>query len=358
NFWNAAYFSKETSYLHFPTFHGELSADISFLFKTSSSSGVFLENLGIKDFIRIELSASNEVLFSFDVGNGPLAVKVTSAGALNDGRWHHVKAERNVKEASLSVDYYPPAVQKAPADGHIHLQLNSQLFVGGTASRQKGFLGCLRSLKLNGRPVDLEERARVTPGVMPGCPGHCSSYEGFCQNFGSCVEELRGFTCDCSLSPYTGTFCHKEVSAFFKPGTSVTYTFKEPYELIRNISAQSSSIYSDLTLKGENISLSFRTSQAPALLLYVNSYYRENMVILLNRHGHLELRYKLAHNKDAEDLATAGRNLANGQLHKLSIQRFGHSLSVQVDQHAKEDFNLTSDTEFNAIKSIVIGKVL
>lgn len=53
--WNAAYFDKETSYLHFPTFHGELNADISFLFKTPSSSGVFLENLGIKDFIRIEL---------------------------------------------------------------------------------------------------------------------------------------------------------------------------------------------------------------------------------------------------------------------------------------------------------------
>lgn len=56
NFWNAAFFDKETSYLHFPTFHGELSADISFLFKTMASSGVFLENLGIKDFIRIELS--------------------------------------------------------------------------------------------------------------------------------------------------------------------------------------------------------------------------------------------------------------------------------------------------------------
>ncbi|KAL0183139.1 hypothetical protein M9458_022514, partial [Cirrhinus mrigala] len=70
---------------------------------------------------------------------------------------------------------------------------------------------------------------------------------------------------------------------FFKPGTSVTYTFKEPYELNRNVSTQSSSIYSDLTLRGENISLSFRTSQAPALLLYVNSYYREFLAILLNR---------------------------------------------------------------------------
>uniref|UniRef100_A0A9J8BFI3 Contactin associated protein like 3 n=2 Tax=Cyprinus carpio TaxID=7962 RepID=A0A9J8BFI3_CYPCA len=315
NFWNAAYFNKETSYLHFPTFHGELSADISFLFKTSSSSGVFLENLGIKDFIRIELSSPTQVLFSFDVGNGPLEVKVETASALNDERWHHVRAERNVKEASLYVDHHPSAVQKAPADGHIHLQLNSQLFVG-TASRQKGFLGCIRSLKLNGKTLDLEERAEITPGVTPGCPGHCSSYGDLCQNHGSCVEDHSGFTCDCSLSPFTGTFCHKDVSAFFKPGTSVTYTFKEPYKLNRNVSAQSSSIYSDLTLRGENVSLSFRTSQAPALLLYVSSYYREFLAILLNRNGLKQV------------FRASGRNLANGQLHRVSVQRLGETLNL------------------------------
>ncbi|XP_016085340.1 contactin-associated protein-like 4 [Sinocyclocheilus grahami] len=154
--------------------------------------------------------APTRVLFSFDVGNGPLEVKVETPAALNDERWHHVRAERNVKEASLYVDHHPGAVQKAPADGHIHLQLNSQLFVGGTASRQKGFLGCIRSLKLNGKTLDLEERAEITPGVTPGCPGHCSSYGGLCQNHGSCVEDHSGFTCDCSLSPFTGTFCHKE----------------------------------------------------------------------------------------------------------------------------------------------------
>uniref|UniRef100_A0A671NA58 Contactin-associated protein-like 4 n=1 Tax=Sinocyclocheilus anshuiensis TaxID=1608454 RepID=A0A671NA58_9TELE len=330
NFWNAAYFNKETSYLHFPTFHGELSADISFLFKTSSSSGVFLENLGIKDFIRIELSSPTRVLFSFDVGNGPLEVKVETPAALNDERWHHVRAERNVKEASLYVDHHPGAVQKAPADGHIHLQLNSQLFVGGTASRQKGFLGCIRSLKLNGKTLDLEERAEITPEVTPGCPGHCSSYGGLCQNHGSCVEDHSGFTCDCSLSAFTGTFCHKDVSAFFKPGTSVMYTFKEPYELNRNVSAQSSSIYSDLTLRGENVSLSFRTSQAPALLLYISSYYREFLAVLLDRNGHLDVRYKLQHNRDAEVFRASGRNLANGLLHRVSVQRLTETLSIQV----------------------------
>uniref|UniRef100_A0A665XF14 Contactin associated protein like 3 n=1 Tax=Echeneis naucrates TaxID=173247 RepID=A0A665XF14_ECHNA len=330
NFWNAAFFDKETSYLHFPTFHGELSADISFLFKTTASSGVFLENLGIKDFIRIELSSSTKVLFSFDVGNGPLEVSVESSVSLNDNRWHRVRAERNVKEASLRLDELPAATQEAPADGHFHLQLNSQLFIGGTASRQKGFRGCIRSLQLNGVTLDLEERARITPGVRPGCPGHCSSYGSLCQNQGRCVERANGFHCDCSLSAYTGVFCHAEVSAIFKSDTSVSYTFKEPYEIIRNSSALPSSIYSDVTLRGENVSLSFRTNQSPALLLYISSYHREYLALLINKHDELEVRYKLDGSREAEVLSSRVRGLSNGQLHTVTIRRLTNSVSVQV----------------------------
>ncbi|XP_056132902.1 contactin-associated protein-like 4 [Lampris incognitus] len=357
NYWNAAFFDKETSYLHFPTFHGELSADISFLFKTTASSGVFLENLGIKDFIRIELSSSTEVLFSFDVGNGPLEVRVEAGGPLNDDRWHSVRAERNVKEASLCVDELAATTQEAPADGHIHLQLNSQLFIGGTASRQKGFLGCIRSLQLNGVMLDLEERAKITPGVQPGCPGHCSSYGSLCKNQGRCVERSDGFSCDCDLSPYTGTFCHKEVAASFKSDTSVIYTFKEPYELNKNSSVLPSSIYTDLTLREESISLSFRTSQAPALLLYVSSYYREYLALCINKNSELEVRYKLHNNRDAVVLRSSIRNLANGQLHTVIIRRLADFVSVQVDQSTRDDFNLTSDIQLNAIRSLVLGKV-
>lgn len=56
HFWNAVLFSTEVSYLHFPTFHPEFRADISFFFKTNTLSGVFLENLGVKDFLRLEMS--------------------------------------------------------------------------------------------------------------------------------------------------------------------------------------------------------------------------------------------------------------------------------------------------------------
>uniref|UniRef100_A0A3B4B8Y0 Uncharacterized protein n=1 Tax=Periophthalmus magnuspinnatus TaxID=409849 RepID=A0A3B4B8Y0_9GOBI len=264
NIWNAAFFDKETSYLHFPTFHGELSADISFLFKTTSSSGVFLENLGIKDFIRIELSSANEVLFSFDVGNGPLEVRVKTDASLNDDRWHRVRAERNIKEASLQVDELPAATQEAPADGHIHLQLNSQLFIG-TASRQKGFRGCVRSLQLNGVTLDLEARARMTPGVEAGCPGHCPSYGSLCQHQGVCVERPSSFYCDCSPSAYTGAFCERGTHSP-TPYRSVPYT---------------------TTSLAENVSLSFRSVQTPALLLYISSYHREHLALLLNKHSKL-----------------------------------------------------------------------
>ncbi|XP_061601849.1 contactin-associated protein-like 4 [Cololabis saira] len=358
NMWNAAFFDKERSYLHFPTLNSELSADISFLFKTTSSSGVFLENLGIRDFIRIELNSSSEVVFSLDVGNGPLEVRVDAGFPLNDDTWHHIRAERNVKEASLRVDELPAATREAPADGHIHLQLNSQLFIGGTASRQKGFRGCIRSLQLNGVTLDLEERADITPGVRAGCPGHCSSYGSLCQNHGRCVERDKGFSCDCGSSAHTGAFCHKEVSVSFKPGTSIVYNFKEltVKELNRSSGAAPSSILSDTAVRTENVSLSFRTSQSPALLLYAGSYHREYLAVLLNKQDELELRYRLGRAKEAEVLKSKVRNLADQQLHSVTVSRRADKVSLQIDQNDREEFNLTTD-EFSGLRSLILGRV-
>ncbi|XP_038163351.1 contactin-associated protein-like 4, partial [Cyprinodon tularosa] len=351
--WNAAFFEKETSYLHFPTFHGELSADISLLFKTVSSSGVLLENLGIRDFIRLELSSPTQVLFSFDVGNGPFEVSVTADDPLNDNRWHRIQARRNMKEASLHLDDLPATRQEAPADGHVHLQLNSQLFVGGTASRQKGFRGCIRSLQLNGITLDLEERAKVTPGVQAGCGGYCSTYGALCQNRGRCVERTKSFSCDCSSSAYAGVFCEKDVSVSFKPETSIRYIFKE--KLVNESNSFSSSITSNL--RAETISMSFRTSQTPALVLYVCSHHREYMALLINKQEQLEVRYKLEGSKEEEILRSKVRNLADRRLHSVSISRLAESVTILVDQHNKENFSLTSGVEFTDIKSLILGRV-
>ncbi|XP_044834524.1 contactin-associated protein-like 5 isoform X3 [Mauremys mutica] len=354
-FWNAASFNTEASYLHFPTFHAEFSADISFFFKTTAVSGVFLENLGIKDFIRIEISSPKEITFSIDVGNGPIDATVQSPTPLNDNQWHFVRAERNLKQTSLQVDNLPKKILEAPAEGHFRLQLNSQFFVGGTASRQKGFLGCIRSLHLNGQKLDLEERAKMTPGVKPGCPGHCSSYGNLCHNGGKCVEKYNGYFCDCTSSPYEGPFCKEEVSAMFEAGTSVTYIFQEPYPVTKNASTSSSGIYADAITSKENIAFSFLTTRAPSLLLYIDTYFHDYLAVILSRNGSLQVRYKLS--KDGFFIFTIDSgNLANRELHHVKINREGKELLIQVDQVLKLKHNL-SEIDFKAIKSLTLGKV-
>uniref|UniRef100_H0WNX4 Uncharacterized protein n=1 Tax=Otolemur garnettii TaxID=30611 RepID=H0WNX4_OTOGA len=358
SFWNSASFNTETSYLHFPTFHGELTADFSFFFKTTVSSGVFLENLGITDFIRIELRAPTEVTFSFDVGNGPCEVTVQSPTPFNDNRWHQVRAERNVKGASLQVDRLPQKIQHAPVDGHIRLQLNSQLFIGGTATRQRGFLGCIRSLQLNGIALDLEERATMTPGVEPGCAGHCSSYGHLCHNGGRCREKHRGITCDCAFSAYDGPFCSDEISAYFETGSSMTYNFQEHYVLSENSSSLASSLHRDVTLTREMITLSFRTTRTPSLLLYVSSFYEEYLSVILANNGSLQIRYKLDRHQDPDAFNFDFKNMADGHLHQVKISREEAVVMVEVNQSAKKQVILSSGTEFNAVKSLILGKFL
>lgn len=78
-------------------------------------------------------SAPSVATLSFDAGYGPTVLNVKSPVPLNDRQWHWVRAERNVKEASLQVDQLPLRFLEPPAHTHIRLQLNNQLFVGKTA---------------------------------------------------------------------------------------------------------------------------------------------------------------------------------------------------------------------------------
>uniref|UniRef100_A0A8C2DLJ9 Contactin associated protein-like 5b n=1 Tax=Cyprinus carpio TaxID=7962 RepID=A0A8C2DLJ9_CYPCA len=328
--WNAASFYQESSYLHFPMLQAELSIDISLYFKTTAPSGVFLENLGAKDFIRVELSAPSVVTFTFDVGNGPVVLMVKSHMPLNDKQWHYVRAERNVKEASLQVDQLPLRFLEAPSEGHTHLQLNSQLFIGGTASRQRGFLGCIRSLSINGMTLDLEERAKMTPGVSSGCPGHCSSQNSLCHNRGKCIEKSSGYVCDCTHSAYGGPNCKKEVSMSFESGSSVTYTFQEPFSVMRNHSRQSSAIFAQSSNSRESIAFSFLTTQTPAMLLTVNTYHQQYMAIILAHNGSLQIWYRLNREKEPDIFTPTSLNLANGELHRVQIHREGRDMYVQV----------------------------
>nr|XP_046219038.1 contactin-associated protein-like 5 [Oncorhynchus gorbuscha] len=355
--WNAASFYQESSYLHFPTLQAELSADISFYFKTSVPSGVFLENLGLKHFIRLELSSPSVVTFSFDVGNGPVVLAVKSHVPLNDRQWHYLRAERSVKEASLHVDQLPMCFLEAPSDRHLRLRLNSQLFVGGTAARQSGFLGCIRTLTINSVTFNLEERAKMTPGVSAGCPGHCSGSSSLCHNRGRCIEKNSGYVCDCSQSAYGGPSCKEEVSVSFDRESSVTYTFQEPFSVMQNRSSKTSSDYRESSRARENIAFSFMTTQSPAMLLTVNTFSQQYIAVILARNGSLQIWYSIHVDRKPDVFSPSPSSLADRRLHHIRIHRQGKDVYLQIDKDMNLKYSLSSDAELISIKSLTLGKV-
>uniref|UniRef100_A0A9J8AZ26 Contactin associated protein 2 n=2 Tax=Cyprinus carpio TaxID=7962 RepID=A0A9J8AZ26_CYPCA len=361
SYWNAASFNTPSSYLHFSTFQGETSADISFYFKTSAPYGVFLENLGNTDFIRLELKSPTVVSFSFDVGNGPVELNVHSPIPLNDDQWHRVSAERNTKEAILQLDQKYKEVRPAPTQGHTRLELYSQLYVG-SAGGQRGFLGCIRSLKMNGVTLDLEERALVTPGVKPGCSGHCTSFGMYCRNGGKCVEKYNGYSCDCSTTAYDGPFCSKDVGGFFEAGTLVKYNLVPEVVAAASSLDEKSVIHNlpvETNLTREDLTFSFSTSTSPSLLVYVSTKTQDYMAVVLRHNGTLQLRYNLGGLREPFSVDIDQRNLANGQPHTVNISRVERDIEVQLDHYPPVSYTLpeASDTQFTLVKSLFLGKV-
>ncbi|MEQ2182145.1 hypothetical protein GOODEAATRI_019204, partial [Goodea atripinnis] len=143
----------------------------------------------------------------------------------------------------------------------------------GTASQQRGFLGCIRSFMVNGLIFDLEERAKMTPGVSSGCPGYCSGSSNLCHNRGRCVEKSNGYICDCSQSAYGGATCNQ-----------VTYTFQEPFSVMQNRSSQASSAFTESRAR-EDMAFSFVTSQRPAMLLTISTFSQQYITTMLARNG-------------------------------------------------------------------------
>ncbi|XP_077125246.1 contactin-associated protein-like 2 [Ranitomeya variabilis] len=364
NYWNAVSFIAPNSFLHFSTFQGETSADISFYFKTSAPDGVFVENRGNTDFIKIELKSNTEVSFSFDVGNGPVELIVGTSTPLNDDQWHRVRAERNIKEARLQVDQLPPQIRKAPTHGHTRLELTSQFYVGA-AGDQKGFLGCIRALRVNGIPLDLEERAKATQGVKPGCSGHCTSFKNLCRNGGTCNELYKGYKCDCSRTAYDGSNCINAVGGYFEEGTWLRYNFHTAYTSAvvspKDISIVQQTSASDISLAKEELLFSFSTTKTPCILVYVSSYSQDYMAVLLKPPGILEIRYHLGGTKDPFIIdINDHKNMANGQPHNVNITRVGRNIIFQLDHYSPATYSLppSSETQFNGPKALFLGRVL
>ena len=65
--------------------------------------------------------------------------------------------------------------------------------------------------------IDMQSTARYKEqsGVHVGCGIGCSRPGIIPCNYGKCIEKYSTFTCDCSLSPFDGRYCHKGTWSFY-----------------------------------------------------------------------------------------------------------------------------------------------
>ncbi|XP_072296731.1 contactin-associated protein-like 2 [Eucyclogobius newberryi] len=349
HFWNSASFLSPAAHMLFPSFRAERSTDISFYFRTSSSHGVFLENSGPGDRLQVQLKAPSMVSFSFGVGGSQVELTVRSPAPLNDDQWHRLELEKNQKEATLRLDGQQRETRTLP-QGNSRPEVYTQLILGASGG-QRAFLGCMRALRINGVTFDLEERAAVTSGASAGCRGRCSSFGVLCENGGRCVEQYNSYHCDCAHTAYDGAFCTEDVGGYFETGTLVRYDFLPE----RGVAGAGS----ETNLTQEDLSFGFSTSSAPSVLVYVSSRTQDYLAVVLRHNGTLQIRYSLGGLKEPFTIDMNHRNMANGLPHSVSVSRRLRDVRLQVDHYPESTYTLpaASDTHFNLIKSIFLGKV-
>ncbi|XP_059345135.1 contactin-associated protein 1 [Ammospiza nelsoni] len=361
NTWNTVSFNRGAA-LIFPTFQANHSLDISFYFKTTAQSGVFLENPGYRNYIRIELNTTRDVAFIFDIGNGDENLTVRSVVPWNDDEWHQVKAELNVKLARLRVDKLPWVVRPFPPQSFVRLEFDRPLYVGAAEHKMRPFLGCLRGLRMNGVTLNLEGKANETEGVRVNCTGYCQDPPVPCQNSGLCVERYSHYTCNCSVSAFTGPFCNHDIGGYFEEGTWVRYNIL-PMSLYaaREFASIVSSPWQPLpgyNLTSEEVSFSFSTTSAPAVLLYVSTFVKDYMAVLIKDDGSLQLRYQLGTSPYVFTLTN--KPVTDGRPHRVNITRLHRTLYTQVDYLPvmEQQFSLFVDSKLDSPKNLYLGRVM
>nr|XP_037839794.1 neurexin 3 [Chlorocebus sabaeus] len=212
-------FKTKSSYLSLATLQAYTSMHLFFQFKTTSPDGFILFNSGDgNDFIAVEL-VKGYIHYVFDLGNGPNVIKGNSDRPLNDNQWHNVVITRdNSNTHSLKVD---TKVVTQVINGAKNLDLKGDLYMAGLAqgmysnlpklvASRDGFQGCLASVDLNGRLPDLINDALHRSGqIERGCEGPSTTcQEDSCANQGVCMQQWEGFTCDCSMTSYSGNQCN------------------------------------------------------------------------------------------------------------------------------------------------------
>ncbi|XP_077668115.1 neurexin-1 isoform X6 [Eretmochelys imbricata] len=321
-------FKTKASYVALATLQAYTSMHLFFQFKTTSLDGLILYNSGDgNDFIVVEL-VKGYLHYVFDLGNGANLIKGNSNKPLNDNQWHNVMISRDTNNLhTVKID---TKITTQSTAGARNLDLKSDLYIGGVAKEmykslpklvhaKEGFQGCLASVDLNGRLPDLISDALFCNGqIERGCEGPSTTcQEDSCANQGVCLQQWDGFSCDCSMTSFSGPLCNDPGTTyiFSKGGGQITYTWP-PNDRP--------------STRADRLAIGFSTVQKEAVLVRVDSSTGLGDYLELHIHqGKIGVKF----NVGTDDISIEEINaiINDGKYHVVRFTRSGGNATLQVD---------------------------
>uniref|UniRef100_A0A3Q3VJR2 Neurexin 3b n=1 Tax=Mola mola TaxID=94237 RepID=A0A3Q3VJR2_MOLML len=321
-------FKTKGSYLGLATLQAYTTMHLFFQFKTTSPDGFILFNSGDgNDFIAVEL-VKGFIHYVFDLGNGPSLLKGNSDNPLNDNQWHNVVITRDASNThTLKVDTKSVTQN---VNGAKNLDLKGDLFIGGLGPNmyqnlpklvvsREGFQGCLASVDLNGRLPDLINDALFRSGqIERGCEGPSTTcQEDSCANMGVCIQQWENFTCDCSMTSYTGTHCNDPGTTYIfgKGGGLITYTWPNNERP---------------STRTDRLAVGFSTTIKDGILVRIDSAPRLGDYIMLHiEQGKVGVTFNIGTVDISVKETTTSVN--DGKYHLVRFTRNGGNATLQVD---------------------------
>ncbi|KAM4804293.1 neurexin-1 isoform 25-T25 [Urocitellus parryii] len=356
-------FKTKSSYVALATLQAYTSMHLFFQFKTTSLDGLILYNSGDgNDFIVVEL-VKGYLHYVFDLGNGANLIKGSSNKPLNDNQWHNVMISRDT--SNLHTVKIDTKITTQITAGARNLDLKSDLYIGGVAKEtykslpklvhaKEGFQGCLASVDLNGRLPDLISDALFCNGqIERGCEvalmkadlqgPSTTCQEDSCSNQGVCLQQWDGFSCDCSMTSFSGPLCNDPGTTyiFSKGGGQITYKWP-PNDRP--------------STRADRLAIGFSTVQKEAVLVRVDSSSGLGDYLELHIHqGKIGVKF----NVGTDDIAIEESNaiINDGKYHVVRFTRSGGNATLQVDSWPViERYPAGKQlTIFNSQATIIIG---
>ncbi|XP_036013132.1 neurexin 3 isoform X14 [Mus musculus] len=356
-------FKTKSSYLTLATLQAYTSMHLFFQFKTTSADGFILFNSGDgNDFIAVEL-VKGYIHYVFDLGNGPNVIKGNSDRPLNDNQWHNVVITRDSSNThSLKVD---TKVVTQVINGAKNLDLKGDLYMAGLAqgmysnlpklvASRDGFQGCLASVDLNGRLPDLINDALHRSGqIERGCEvaltkadlqgPSTTCQEDSCANQGVCMQQWEGFTCDCSMTSYSGNQCNDPGATYIfgKSGGLILYTW--PANDRPSTRSDRLAVGFSTTVKD---GILVRIDSAPGLGDFLQLHIEQGKIGVVFNIGTVDISIK-------EERTPVN----DGKYHVVRFTRNGGNATLQVDNWPVNEHYPTGRqlTIFNTQAQIAIG---